>query len=62
MHGIGNTWWLFDGRKERMLRAGVPEELRNLEVLQGWSAELIEDRMRTGTNPFSYEARNAWGQ
>lgn len=54
--GHPGTWWLHDAGKDVELGMEVPHSLRDKETRVVWSAELLEERIRTGTNPFSYEA------
>jgi hypothetical protein len=54
--GHQGEWWLDDGKKETLLGRQVPKEFQHLEVSVVWSAELLEDRIETGINPYSYEA------
>ncbi len=54
------SWWIVDGTMERRLGPIVPENLRDLEMAVVWSADLLEERIRTGTNLFGYEARMKW--
>lgn len=60
MQGPGDTWFLFEGGSERMLGTEVAEELQDLETLSVWSPEMIEERIRSGINPFSYQSRRRW--
>ncbi len=60
MHAGGVTWYLFDGKREKLVGSVVPPELRTLETLTVWSAELLEERLASGENPFSYEAISRW--
>lgn len=50
------TWFLVDGEKEILLGETLPERYRQLEVLMTWSAELLEERLRTGRNRFGVDA------
>lgn len=60
--GAGEAfWWLRRDGKQIELGTNVPEKYRTLEVHGGWSAELIEERIATGVDPFGYEARMKWG-
>jgi len=54
------TWWLKENGKDEKIGLVVPEHLQGLEVLVVWSAELIEERLETGVNPFSYERMVGW--
>lgn len=60
MQGASNVWFLFENGRERRLGSQVGEELRDLETLSVWSAELLEQRIVSGVNPFSYDARSSW--
>ncbi len=37
----GYLWWTYDGVEQKRLEHGVPPEMRGLETLSGWSAELL---------------------
>jgi hypothetical protein len=56
-----NVWWLYDGTREMRIGSVLPPDLLQVESLSIWPAELLEDRIRTGTNPFSLEAMSKWG-
>ena len=63
MMGIGKPpddpplWWLFDGKSERPIGHDLHEDLRKLELLEVWSWDELEKRIRTGVNPYDYEHR-----
>ncbi len=56
----GFLWWIYDGVEERPMDGGVPVHLQDLETLTVWSAVLLEERIMSGKNPFSYENRQSW--
>ncbi len=49
--GVIFGYWLWGNGKEKKLGANVPREYLNLELDIIWSAEGLEERIKTGVNP-----------
>lgn len=49
--GIYHDWELWDG-KYRVFLGKLPEKFRDLECVGIWGAEILEERIMTGNNPF----------
>lgn len=54
--GHPTTWLLLHGKKCINLGRSVPSDFQELEMDIVWSAELIEERIPTGLNVYSYKA------
>lgn len=50
--GTFHDWRIWDGQKYRFI-GDLPDELHSLEVLAIWGAELLEERIAYGVNPFA---------
>lgn len=50
-------WWVYDGSNERPVGGRLPKEYHELELLEVFSYQLIEERIRDGSTPFSYVGR-----
>jgi hypothetical protein len=50
--GTYENWFLWDGEAEQFIGKLTPEQ-RGLELRVVWGDELLEDRIETGTNPYS---------
>jgi len=49
--GIYSDWEIWDGSKR--IRVGrLPKQYKSLELLYGWSYDLVEERIETGHHPF----------
>lgn len=49
--GVIRDWQIWDGSKYERLGADLPERYHNLELLLGWSPQLIEERVVNGLPP-----------
>jgi hypothetical protein len=49
--GTYQNWYLWDGETERFVGRLAPEH-RSLELRVVWGDELLEDRIKTGNNPY----------
>lgn len=50
--GVIREWWYFDGKNEQRIGPKLPERLKGLEFQMLWSLESVEERIRTGHDPY----------
>lgn len=56
-----NMWWLWDGLRETRLGPMLPDRYKSLEFQVLWTLDSVEERIRSGSDPYIDRLRRANG-